>query len=55
MRLLNTHYSQWVWTNSNNSDYPAYSMPLNDNERYEKMSSSVPKVLVQSILKKDTR
>jgi len=43
MRLLNTHYSQWVWTNSNNSDYPAYSMPLNDNERYEKMSSSAPK------------
>ena len=43
MDYLETHYSQWVWTNSNNSDYPAYSMPLNDNERYDKMSSSVPK------------
>ena len=40
---LNTNYFQWVWTNSNNSDYPAYSMPLTDEERYEKMSSSVPK------------
>ncbi len=40
---LETNYSQWVWTNSNNSDYPAYSMPLNDSERYDKMSSSVPK------------
>ena len=42
-QYLNTYYNQWVWTNSNNSDYPAYSMPLNDNERYEKLSSSVPK------------
>ena len=43
MRYLNTNYSQWVWTNSSNSDYPAYSMPLDDYERYNKMSSSVPK------------
>ena len=43
MEYLKTHYSQWVWTNSSNSDYPAYSMPLDDNERYDKMSSSVPK------------
>jgi len=42
-RYLSTYYNQWVWTNSNNSDYPAFSMPLNDNERYEKLSSSVPK------------
>ena len=40
---LNTNYFQWVWTNSNNSDYPAYSMPLTDEERYDKMSSSVSK------------
>jgi hypothetical protein len=40
---LNTNYFQWVWTNSNNSDYPAYSMPITDEERYDKMSSSVPK------------
>ncbi len=43
MEYIKTHYSQWVWTNSSNSDYPAYSMPLDDNERYDKMSSSVPK------------
>ena len=43
MQYLETNYSQWVWTNSNNSDYPTYSMPLDDNQRYEKMSSSVPK------------
>ena len=43
MSHLKTNYYQWVWTNSNNSDYPAYSMPIDDYERYEKMSSSVPK------------
>jgi len=43
MDYLETRYSQWVWTNSSNSDYPAYSMPINDDERYTKMSSSVPK------------
>ncbi|MFL2983243.1 MAG: hypothetical protein ACJZ12_02510 [Candidatus Neomarinimicrobiota bacterium] len=43
MGYLRTNYSQWVWTNSSNSDYPTYSMPLDDNERYDKMSSSVPK------------
>ena len=43
MKYLKTNYYQWVWTNSNNSDYPAYSMPIDDNERYEKMSSTVPK------------
>lgn len=37
-----THYQQWVWTNSNNTDYPEYSMPLVDDERYSKMSSDVP-------------
>jgi len=41
MNRLTTNYFQWVWTNSNNSDYPAFSMPINDDERYEKMSSSV--------------
>ena len=41
-QYLSTFYNQWVWTNSSNSDYPAYSMPINDNERYEKMSSNVP-------------
>ena len=42
MDYLHTNYHQWVWTNSNNSDYPAYSMPIDDNARYDKMSSRVP-------------
>lgn len=37
-----SYYSQWVWTNSNNSDYPQYSMPLRDEDRYDEMSSNVP-------------
>ncbi len=40
---FDSYYHQWVWTNSNNSDYPAHSMPLRDDERYEKMKTSVPK------------
>ena len=43
MAYINTYYNQWVWTNSNNSNYPSYSMPIDDNARYEKLSSSVPK------------
>ena len=42
-KYLKAQYNQWVWTNSSNSDFPAYSMPINDNERYDKMSSTVPK------------
>ena len=38
---VQSHYNQWVWTNSNNSSYPLYSMPLTDYERYQKLSSSV--------------
>ncbi len=38
---VKSYYNQWVWTNSNNTDYPAFSMPLIDFERYEKLSSSV--------------
>ncbi|MBT7278974.1 MAG: hypothetical protein HN830_10345 [Candidatus Marinimicrobia bacterium] len=39
---LKTNYYQWVWTNSSNSDYPIYSMPLTDEERYDKMTTTVP-------------
>ncbi len=39
--IIESHYNQWVWTNSNNSDYPNYNLALNDDERYEKLSSSV--------------
>ncbi len=38
-----SYYSQWVWTSTNNSDYPQYSMPLVDEERYEALKSNVPK------------
>jgi len=40
---IKTHYNQWVWTNSNNTNYPVYGMPLTDHERYQKLSSSVSK------------
>ena len=40
---VQSQYSQWVWTNSNNSDYPQYSMPIRDEDRYDDLSSSVPK------------
>ncbi len=39
---ISTFYNQWVWTNSSNTDYPAFSMPINDYERYQKLSSNVP-------------
>ena len=41
-RYLKTNYFQWIWRTSNNDVYPAYSMPMTDNERYDRMSSSVP-------------
>ena len=40
---LKTNYHQWAWTSTGNESYPAYIMPVNDVERYETMSSSVPK------------
>ncbi len=40
---VKSHYSQWVWTSVNNSDYPQYSMPLRDEDRYDAMKSNVPK------------
>lgn len=41
-RLLTSYYSQWVWTSTTNTDYPAYVMPLTDDQRYETMTESVP-------------
>ncbi|MFQ6678082.1 MAG: hypothetical protein ACE5D0_07135 [Fidelibacterota bacterium] len=40
---VQSHYSQWAWTSTNNSDYPQYGMPLRDEDRYEAMKSNVPK------------
>ena len=40
---VKSHYSQWVWTSTNNSDYPQYSMPMWDIERYDAMKTNVPK------------
>jgi len=37
-----TNFNQWVWSNSNNIDYPEYDMALNDYARYEQLSTSVP-------------
>lgn len=38
-----THYNQWKWNTSLDMDYPEYFMPLTDEERYDKLSTSVPK------------
>ncbi len=38
---LRTHFNQWVWTTSTNTDYPDFGMPLNDSERYKQLSTSV--------------
>jgi hypothetical protein len=40
-----TYYNQWKWNTSLDQDYPEYFMPLTDEERYEKLSTSVPKHL----------
>lgn len=40
-----THYNQWKWNTSLDSDYPEYFMPLTDEERYDKLSTSVPRHL----------
>ena len=37
-----TYFNQWVWTSSNNEDYPGYTMPLTDYDRYQQLHSSVP-------------
>lgn len=38
-----SHFNQWVWSSATNSDYPEYVMPLNDRDRYDQLSSSVPR------------
>ncbi|MFQ6608474.1 MAG: hypothetical protein ACE5EE_08045 [Fidelibacterota bacterium] len=39
-----TYYNQWVWTTSNNDDYPDYTMPLSDYDRYHQLHNSVPQM-----------
>lgn len=39
---LRTYYSQWMWNTNENRDYPEYSMPLHDYDRYEALKESVP-------------
>ena len=41
-KFLDSYYHQWVWSNASNTEYPAYSYPMNDIQRYEAMTSSVP-------------
>jgi len=40
---LKTYYNQWPWNASINSTYPEFIMALTDAERYNQLSSSVPK------------
>lgn len=41
-KYWNTYYQQWPWNTAANVDYPDYFMPIDDDERYDKMSSNVP-------------
>jgi hypothetical protein len=38
-----THYNQWKWNTSSDYFYPEYFMPTTDPERYDKLTTSVPK------------
>lgn len=42
-KYWDTYYNQWKWNTSLDNEYPAYIMPLNDAQRYDKLSTSVPK------------
>ncbi len=37
------YYYQWTWQTSSNDEYPKYIMPVNDAERYHRMTHSVEK------------
>lgn len=37
-----TQYNQWPWNSAVNMNYPDYFMPVNDEQRYDKMKTSVP-------------
>lgn len=39
--VWNSYYRQWVWTSTQNTDYPDYTMPQNDEERYNLMQVNV--------------
>ena len=38
-----SYYYQWPWTTSADLDYPDYVMPMDDGERYQRMTHSVTK------------
>ncbi|MDC1037645.1 hypothetical protein OAR31_01090 [Candidatus Marinimicrobia bacterium] len=42
-KKLNSYYHQWPWNITGNETYSAYTMAVNDVERYETMTTSVPK------------
>ncbi len=35
-----TYYNQWRWNSPENQDIPEFNMPISDEERYDKLSSS---------------
>ncbi|OQY27287.1 MAG: hypothetical protein B6244_11130 [Candidatus Cloacimonetes bacterium 4572_55] len=35
------NYNMWIWNRPADQDYPMYSMPTDDRQRYEKMQSSL--------------
>ncbi|MCK4530311.1 MAG: T9SS type A sorting domain-containing protein [Candidatus Marinimicrobia bacterium] len=38
-----THYNQWKWNTTSDFSYPEYFKPTTDPERYDKLTTSVPK------------
>jgi len=38
-----THYNQWKFNTSSDLSYPEYFLPMTDHERYDKLTTSVPK------------
>jgi len=39
---IKSYYSQWMWNANENRDYPDYSMPLHDYDRYKVLKENVP-------------
>ncbi len=42
-KYWDTQYNQWPWNSAVNMNYPDYFMPINDEQRYDKMKTSVPR------------
>ncbi|MCH8839049.1 MAG: MFS transporter, partial [Candidatus Marinimicrobia bacterium] len=41
---LRSFFTQWVWTSSNNTDYPRFNLALTDPDRYSQLSTPAAKI-----------